>query len=166
MQRLNPSIILCYGMPRSADLAKSLNGAVSGAAPVRFKVSHLPRLWNAHKPIKTVRLRLERGRLLQPDEQYQLRRQMKKAAAKEPETKTSPEQGNGRRHNGPITVPDDIVQFIDKADLSPRECYELLRNPPYFFSRPGNVPDKLRQQVYLSEHWVSYKPLNRLLTCT
>ena len=136
-------------MPRSADLVKSLNGAVSGAVPSRFEVSRLPRLWNAHKPIKTVRLRLKRGRLLNTHDKYLLRRQMKAAAAKEPETKTSPEQDNKWRPNGAVTVPDDIVQFIDKADLSPEECYELLRNPPYFFSRPGNVPETLRQQVYL-----------------
>ena len=45
-------------------------------------------------------------------------------------------------------VSKDVVEYADKAELSPERRLELIRNPSRYFSRPHNVPTHLRTQVY------------------
>lgn len=54
----------------------------------------------------------------------------------------------------------DVTEFVDQVEardengkltyeLLPEEKLALLKNPVAYFSRPHNVPNHLRQQVYL-----------------
>jgi hypothetical protein len=107
-------------MPRTS-LAKRLKGS----APIIPGASlPAPRLWNAHKRIKTGRT--------QPLPEWP--------------PKDLEENGTWRE-----LVTPDIVEYIDKAKPSPEDHAEILRNPHKFFSRPKNVPVEFRKQVYLYE---------------
>lgn len=55
---------------------------------------------------------------------------------------------------------EDVTQFIDDMEaqgtkLLPEEKTRLLVNPAHYFSRPQNVPNSLRQQVYFPDFNVS-----------
>ena len=57
-------------------------------------------------------------------------------------------------------VSEDVAQFIDDMEdqgtkLLPEEQMRLLRDPVHFFSRPQNVPDSLRTQVYFPDFAVT-----------
>lgn len=107
-----------YKMTRTS-LSKSLK---LSRPIIRETLLPPPRLWNAHKPIKTGRThRLPRWPLKRVEDS----------------------------DNWRTWVTPDIVEHIDKAKPSPEDHAEILQNPHAFFSKPRNVPVEFRKQVYL-----------------
>jgi hypothetical protein len=106
----------------------SLASRLKGAAPIAPGATlPPPRLWNAHKRIKT-------GRTHPPPEW--------------------PLKNLEEKDEWRTLVTPDIVEYIDKAKPSPEDHAQILRNPLKFFSRPKNVPVEFRKQVYLYEDWI------------
>lgn len=81
-----------------------------------------PRLWNAHRRIKTSKTLA--GIYAKPEE-------LKQSKAWQE------------------FVTPDVAEYAEKADLTPEARYLLLKDPNRYFSYPANVPTELRKQVYL-----------------
>jgi len=108
-------------MPRTS-VAKRLKELKTSGPIIPGASRPPPRLWNAHKRIKTGKTQPLPGRLPQKLEEDEKWREI---------------------------VTPDIVEYIDKAKPSLEDCHQILRNSHKFFSRPRNVPVEFRQQVYL-----------------
>ena len=137
-----PSIRISYSMPRTS-LAKHLNASKASGPIIPGASLPPPRLWNAHKRIKTGQVKPLAGRL------HGLRPGMQEATTKGMEVEQNQKQVPEEDDRWREVVTPDIVEFIDKAKVSPEDLYRILRNPHQFFSRPRNVPVEFRKQVYL-----------------